>query len=62
MRDVVNSDELFTQLAQTNRIKYLDSESEIRLTDIQRGEPSQALFYLPPGIRLTGSSPRKVGK
>jgi len=60
MRDVVNSDELFTQLAQTNWIKYPDSESEIRLADIRRGEPSPALFYLPAEIRLTGSFPQKT--
>jgi hypothetical protein len=50
--DVVNSDDLFTQLAQTTWVKYPDTESEARLTEIHRGEPSATLFDVPHGVRL----------
>jgi hypothetical protein len=52
IHDVVNSDDLFTQLAQTTWVKYPDSENETRLTEIQLGEPRATLFDVPHGVRL----------
>lgn len=59
IRDVVNSDELFAQLAQTTWDKYPKSENEVRLTEIHRGEPSPMLFYFPAGVRVPPPESRK---
>jgi hypothetical protein len=52
IHDVVNSDDLSTQLAQTTWVKYPDLENETRLTEIHLGEPLATLFDVPHGVRL----------
>jgi hypothetical protein len=53
IRDVVNSDQLFLQLAQTRWKTYPEIEDEIHLTDIHLGEPPQALFDLQPAVHVS---------
>jgi len=53
IRDVVNSDQLFLQLAETRWKTYPEMEDEIHLTDIHLGEPPQALFDLPPAVHVS---------
>ena len=53
IRDVVNADQLFLQLAQTTWKTYPEVEDEIYLTDIQFGEPPEALFDLPPAVHVS---------
>jgi hypothetical protein len=53
IRDVVNSDPLFLQLAMTRWKTYPLLEEEIHLTGIDLGEPPQALFDLPPTVHTT---------
>ena len=53
IRDVVNADQLFLQLAQTTWKTYPEVEDEIYLTGIQFGEPPEALFDLPPAVHVS---------
>lgn len=57
IRDVVNSDQLLLQLAETRWKTYPEIEDEIRLTDIHLGEPLQALFDLPPAVHVSAPPP-----
>jgi hypothetical protein len=51
--DIVNSDQLFLQLAETRWKTYPEIEDEIRLTDIHLSEPPEALFHIPPAVHVT---------
>jgi hypothetical protein len=53
IRDVVNSDQLLLQLAESRWKTYPEIEDEFRLTDIHLGEPSQALFDLPSAVHVS---------
>jgi hypothetical protein len=55
--DVVNSDELFVQLAFTKWLRYPDLEKETRLTEIHRGEPMATLFDIPHGVQIIHMAP-----
>lgn len=52
IRDVVNADQLFLQLAQTTWKKYPDVEEEIHLVEIHLGEPLPALFEIAPAMQV----------
>jgi len=52
LHEVVNSDQLFLQLEQSNWERYPEVETVLRLTDIHLGEPSKELFEIPEGSHL----------
>jgi hypothetical protein len=58
VRDVVNSDEPFLQLAVTTWKAYPDTEDDVHLTEIHRNEPSPELFDIPSDIRVHVPPPR----
>jgi hypothetical protein len=53
IRDVVNSDVLFSQVAQTTWKEYPTSEYDLHLTAIRPVEPFPGLFYLPQEWTIT---------
>jgi hypothetical protein len=55
IRDVVNSDQLFLQLAETRWKTYPEIEDEINLTDVHLGEPPQALLDLPSAVHVSAT-------
>jgi hypothetical protein len=58
-RDVVNSDDLFLQLAQTTWKSYPTTEENMYLTKIKRDEPEISLFEIPAGIAVV-QDPRNL--
>jgi len=52
VHDVVNSDELFVQLAQTTWGDDPGSENEKKITHIRRVEPPPTLFDIPEGVHI----------
>jgi hypothetical protein len=58
VRDIVNSDELFLQLAETRWKAYPDSEDDVLSTEIHHAEPSPELFDLPSDIHVHVATPR----
>jgi hypothetical protein len=52
IRDVVNSDDLFLQLAQTTWKSYPTTEENLYLTKIKQDEPAAGLFDIPAGIAM----------
>jgi hypothetical protein len=52
LRDCVNSDQLFLQLAETKWKTYPEVEDAIHLTEIHLGEPSPALFDLSSAVHV----------
>ena len=57
IRDVVNADQLFLQLAQTTWKRYPEIEEEIHLVEIHLGEPLPALFEIAPAGRVHVMTP-----
>jgi hypothetical protein len=58
IRDVVNSDALSLQLAQTSWKSYPTTEENLYLTKIKEDEPAAGLFDIPAGITVV-ENPRK---
>jgi hypothetical protein len=58
IRDVVNSDDLFLQLAQTTWKSYPTTEENLYLTKIKQDEPAAGLFSIPAGMAVV-EDPRK---
>jgi hypothetical protein len=62
VRDVVNSDDLFLQLAQTTWKSYPTTEENLYLTKIKQDEPAAGLFEIPAGIVVVEDPRKRVAR